>query len=170
MNHEINTTLSFFSKERTCAKKEKIICFSFSIGFLFVKKKKCCVTFTEDKKMTVKEEISAKDKALFEAGIKLGALYHQFIGTPVSTETARVLETAIEKSVSLQPGVSAVEVKIDREKVRKRENENQFGYCALSGEMLDVKVAVRYEEVEVHARVKYEEEMGYPLMRIEKVT
>ena len=119
--------------------------------------------------MTVKEEISDRDKALFEAGIKLGALYHQFIGTPVSTKTAEELETAIEKSVSLQPWVSAVEVKIDREKVRKRENENQFSYCALSGEMLDVKVAVKYEEVEVHARVKYEEEMSYPLMRVEKV-
>jgi len=169
MNHEINTTLSFFSKERTCAKKEKIICFSFSTVFLFVKKKKCCVTFTEDKKMTVKEEISDRDKALFEAGIKLGALYHQFIGTPVSTETAKELETAIEKSVSLQPWVRAVKVKIDREKVRKCENGNKFKYCELSGEMLDVEVVVRYEEVEVHARGKYDEEMDYPLMRVEKI-
>ena len=119
--------------------------------------------------MTVKEEISAKDRALFEAGIKLGALYHQFIGTPVSTKTARELETAIEKSVSLQPWVSAVKVKIDREKVRKWEREGQFKYCELRGEMLDVEVVVGYEEVEVHARVKYEDEVGYPLMRVEKV-
>jgi hypothetical protein len=128
-----------------------------------------CVTFIEDRKMTVKEEISDRDRALFEAGIKLGALYHQFIGTPVSTKTAKDLETAIEKSVSLQPWVSAVKVKIDREKVRERENGNKFKYCELRGEMLDVEVVVGYEEVEVHARVKYEEEMGYPLMRIEKV-
>ncbi|MCD6456490.1 MAG: dihydroneopterin aldolase family protein [Methanophagales archaeon] len=119
--------------------------------------------------MTEKEEISDRDRALFEAGIKLGALYHQFIGTPVSTETARELETAIEKSVSLQPWVSAVNVKIDREKVRKCENGNKFKYCELRGEMLDVEVVVGYEEVEVHARVKYEEEMVYPLMRVEKI-
>ncbi len=119
--------------------------------------------------MTVKEEISDRDKALFEAGIKLGALYHQFIGTPVSTETAKELETAIEKSVSLQPWVRAVKVKIDREKVRKCENGNKFKYCELSGEMLDVEVVVRYEEVEVHARGKYDEEMDYPLMRVEKI-
>ena len=119
--------------------------------------------------MTVKEEISDRDKALFEAGIKLGALYHQFIGTPVSTETAKVLETAIEKSVSLQPWVRAVKVKIDREKVRKREAENPFKYCELRGEMLDVEVVVRYEEVEVHARVKYDEEMVYPYRFVDLV-
>jgi hypothetical protein len=115
-------------------------------------------------------EISDRDRALFEAGIKLGALYHQFTGTPVSTETVEELKTAIERSVSLQPWVSSVEVKIDREKVRKCENENQFRYCELSGEMLDVKVVVRYRAVDVHARVKYEEEMDYPLMRVEKVS
>ena len=116
-----------------------------------------------------KEEISDRDKALFEAGIKLGALYHQFTGTPVSIETVEKLETAIERSVSLQPWVSFVEVKIDREKVRKCELENKFKYCELSGEMLDVKVVVLYNKVEVHARVKYEEELDYPLMRVEKV-
>ena len=115
------------------------------------------------------DEISDRDRALFEAGIKLGALYHQFTGTPMSTETVEELETAIERSVSLQPWVSSVEVKIDREKVRKSENENQFRYCELSGEMLDVKVVVRYGAVEVHASVKYEEELDYPLMRVERV-
>ena len=119
--------------------------------------------------MAEKEKISNRDKALFEAGIKLGALYHQFIGTPVSTETVEDLEKTIERSVSIQPWVSSVEVKIDRGKVRKCENKNKFEYCELSGEMLDVKVVVRYGAVEVHARVKYEEEMDYPLMRVEKV-
>jgi len=117
--------------------------------------------------MPEKEKITDRDNALFEAGIKLGALYHQFIGTPVSAETAEALETAIEQSVSLQPWVSLVKVKIDREKVRERANE--FNYCELRGEMLDVTVVVRYKAVEVHARVKYGEELDYPLMRVEKV-
>jgi hypothetical protein len=113
------------------------------------------------------EEITDRDIALFEAGIKLGALYHQFIGTPVSMATVDELERAIERSVLLQPWVSSVEVKIEREKVR--ESENKFRYCELRGEMLDVTVAIRYKAVEVHARVKYDEEMDYPLMRVEKV-
>jgi len=113
------------------------------------------------------EEITDRDIALFEAGIKLGALYHQFIGTPVSTDTVAELERAIERSVSLQPWVSFVAVKIDRERIRRCENE--FKYCELRGEMLDVTVVVRYKAVEVHARVKYEKEIDYPLMRVEKV-
>jgi len=28
---------------------------------------------------------------------------------------------------------------------------------------------IRYKAVEVHARVKYEEELDYPLMRVEKL-
>jgi hypothetical protein len=118
--------------------------------------------------MSAKEETSDRDNALFEAGIKLGALYHQFIGTPVSTETAEMLERAIERSVALQPWVNSVEVSINREKVS--EIENQFKYCELSGVMLDVKVVVLYGQVEVHARLKYEDEMDYPLMRVEKIT
>jgi len=121
----------------------------------------------EESGLWIEERVLDRDVAVFEAGIKLGALYHQFIGTPVSTTTAEELGTAIERSVSLQPWVNSVEVEIDREKVR--ENENEFRYCELRGEMLDVKVVVRYEEVEVHARVKYEEDMGYPLMRVERV-
>ena len=121
----------------------------------------------EESGLWIEEKVLDRDIAVFEAGIKLGALYHQFIGTPVSTATAEELGTAIEKSVSLQPWVSSVEVKIDIEKVR--ENENEFRYCELRAEMLDVNVVVLYEEVEVHARVRYEEDMGYPLMRVEKV-
>jgi len=117
--------------------------------------------------MPEKEKITDRDNALFEAGIKLGALYHQFIGTPVSPETAGELETAIKASVSLQPWVSSVDVRIDQEKVRERANE--FNYCELRGEMLDVTVVVKYNAVEAHVRVKYDEELDYPLMRIEKV-
>jgi len=118
--------------------------------------------------MKKKEAISDRDNALFEAGIKLGALYHQFIGTPVNTETRELLARTIERSVALQPGVASVEVIINREKVRLA--TNQFKYCELSGAMLDVKVVVVYGQAEVHVRLKYEAELEYPLMRVEKVS
>ncbi|MBA5942309.1 MAG: dihydroneopterin aldolase family protein [Methanophagales archaeon] len=118
--------------------------------------------------MAEKEEITDREKAIFEAGIKLGAVYHQFTTTPVSPETAEELETAIERSISIQPYVSFVKVNIDMEKVRECANANEFNYCELNGEMLDITVAVRYRTAEVHARVKYDEERDYPLMRIEK--
>ncbi|MGC9443676.1 MAG: dihydroneopterin aldolase family protein [Candidatus Methanospirareceae archaeon] len=114
------------------------------------------------------EAITDRDNALFEAGIKLGALYHQFIGTPVSTETAESLENAIAQSVSLQPWVSTVTAKINRDKVRARANE--FGYCELRGDMLDVTVVIQYKAVEARVRVKYDKARDYPLMRIEAVS
>jgi hypothetical protein len=116
---------------------------------------------------TNREKITDRDTAVFEAGIKLGALYHQFIGTPVSPETAETLETAIERSVSLQPWVRSVKARIDRERVGDCANE--FKYCELQGEMLDVTVVVRYRAVEVRARVSYDADLAYPLMRIEEL-
>jgi len=114
-----------------------------------------------------REKITDRDIAVFEAGIKLGALYHQFIGTPVSPETAGTLETAIERSVSLQPWVRSIKARIDRERVRACANE--FKYCELQGEMLDVTVVVRYKAAEVRARVSYDADLAYPLMQLEEL-
>ena len=115
------------------------------------------------------EEITERDRAVFEVGIKLGALYHQFIGTPLNSETADVLERMIERSVRLQPFVKGVSVKIDREKLRERERENGFGYCELQGDMLKVQISVVCGNIEVHARLNYKEDMMYPLMQIDKI-
>ena len=51
-----------------------------------------------------------------------------------------------------------------------RQAANQFKYCELSGAMRDVKVVVVYGQAEVHVRLKYEAELEYPLMRVEKIT
>ena len=51
-----------------------------------------------------------RELAIFEAAIKLGALYHQWVGTPVSRTSAESLEKAIEKSVILQPYVEEISV------------------------------------------------------------
>ena len=50
------------------------------------------------------------EQAAFEAGIKFGALYHQFAGTPVSTESAESLATAMAESIENQPFCENVEV------------------------------------------------------------
>ena len=105
--------------------------------------------------------------ALFDAGIKLGALYQQFIGTPVSLETAETLEKAIEESSSLQPFVEKISVRIDREKLKER--INPFGYAELSGEMLSVRLEVRVKNSLVIASLSWDEKLGYPLMKVESV-
>jgi hypothetical protein len=103
---------------------------------------------------------SDREQAVFEAGIKLGALYHQWVGTPVSRGSASAIETAIERAVILQPFVEEITVKLDRSLM----TENRFGYSELSGLMFDAEIVTRVGFSYCRARLAPEE--GYPLMRV----
>lgn len=98
--------------------------------------------------------------AAFEAGIKLGALYHQWVGTPISPATAPSVEIAIEKAVSLQPFVEEIHVTIDISQMVP----NEFGYSELSGKMFDVEILTKYGNASCRASLKLEND--YPLMKI----
>ncbi len=112
--------------------------------------------------------VTSRDRALFEAGIKLGALYHQFTGAPVNLDSAASLEKAIQESISLQPFVEGLEVNIDRDKIASR--LNIYGYCELSGEMLNVSLVINFEGVRAKVALKFDSESGYPFMCVEDVT
>ncbi|HEX7628659.1 MAG TPA: dihydroneopterin aldolase family protein [Candidatus Methanoperedens sp.] len=113
-------------------------------------------------------EINNRDRAVFEAGIKLGALYHQFVGTPINTEMLDGLSRMIEESIGVQPFVRSISVTIDSEMVQKKKNPG-FGYCELEGRMLHVSLQVLYKSVIAHAEMRYDEENDYPLMSIKKI-
>lgn len=119
--------------------------------------------------MSQKNSITERDNALFEAGIKLGALYHQFTGSPVNLRTVDSLEKAISESISVQPYVKSITVSIDREMIRSKLN-SEFGYCELEGRMLDVNLIMNYENVIVKASLKFNQELDYPLMKIEEIS
>ncbi len=110
------------------------------------------------------KNISQRERAIFEGAITMGALFHQFIGTPVSEESAKVLERAIKESMELQPCIDSVEVKID---FGDSGLENEYAYVSLTGEMLDVKVVSTYQGVGAVIRMRYVEELNYPLMYVE---
>lgn len=107
--------------------------------------------------------ITDRERAAFEAGIKLGALYHQWVGTPVSRESAESLEKAIENAHIQQPYVTDISVTLNRELMVP----NTFGYCELSGMMFDVELVVRVNQASCHACLSPEGE--YPMMRIEDI-
>ena len=107
------------------------------------------------------------ERAAFEAGIKMGTIYHQFVGVPVSSESVDTLEKAIEEGCKVQPFVESVQVRIDRSRLKSK--KGQFDYVSLTGEMLDVHLVVRYGSSRVKARMQLVEEMHYPLMFIERV-
>jgi len=111
--------------------------------------------------------ISKRERAIFEGAITMGALFHQFIGTPVSINSVESLEKSIQNAMELQPCISAVQIKINRKVLEKIKNE--FDYISLTGEMLDVKVVSNYSDKRAVIRLKYINELNYPLMYVEEV-
>ncbi len=116
----------------------------------------------------VEDTITDRDNVLFEAGIKLGALYHQFTGSPVNLRTVESLETAIAQSISVQPCVENITVSIDRDILGSKLND-EFGYCELEGRMLNVQIDARYGSAKVHVSMEFNKELDYPLMKIDKI-
>ncbi len=108
--------------------------------------------------------LTDRERAIFEGGISMGALFHQFTGTPVNLRIAEDLERAITEAISLQPAIRDVEVHIDRE--RLMEASGEFGYTSLTGEMLDVTLTVEYGSAVIRVRLEYIEELKYPLMYV----
>lgn len=97
--------------------------------------------------------------ACFEAGIKFGALYHQFAGTPVSPTSAASLERAMEAAIENQPYCDTVSVDIHTDDL-----DTRHGYTELTGRLMAVELEVDYAGVRVTARMAMDD--GYPRMRI----
>ena len=104
------------------------------------------------------------ERTCFEAGIKFGSLYHQFAGTPVSTDNTRSLERAIAESIENQPACESVDVRIDDDAVA---SESDHGYTELTGRLMEVDLRVEHEGVVVEAKMRLED--GYPRMRVGSV-
>jgi len=111
---------------------------------------------------------SDRERAAFEAGIKLGAIYHQFVGVPLSSKSVETLEKAIEAGSRVQPFVEDVKVRIDRRKLRAK--HGVYDYVSLSGDMLDVSLVVKYRQARARASMKFISEINYPLMFIEDIS
>jgi dihydroneopterin aldolase len=111
--------------------------------------------------------ISERERAIFEGAITMGALFHQFVGTPVNTENAATLERSIKDAMELQPCIKKVEVVINKEILEKVKNE--YSYMSLTGDMLDVKVVAEYGDRKAFIRLRYIEDLNYPLMYVEKI-
>jgi hypothetical protein len=107
-----------------------------------------------------------RDRAAFEAGIKLGAIVHQFVGTPVTPDTAGDLERAIESAARLQPGVVDVRVRIDRDRLEVR---GPYRYGTLTEDLLHVEVSIRIGSGTAVGVLRYVPELDFPLMYLKDV-
>jgi len=111
--------------------------------------------------------ITTRERAIFEGAISMGALFHQFVGTPVNKNTKSSLETAMEESLNLQPAIENVDVEIRFDKLE--ESMTEFDYTSLTGDMLDVKIHTKVDNVIATIRIEFIEELNYPLMYVENI-
>lgn len=111
--------------------------------------------------------ITTRERAIFEGAISMGALFHQFVGTPVNKNTKNSLETSMEESLKLQPAIEDVKVNIRFDKLE--ESMTEFDYTSLTGDMLDVKIFTKVDNVTATIRIEFIEELNYPLMYVEDI-
>lgn len=111
--------------------------------------------------------ITTRERAIFEGAISMGALFHQFVGTPINKNTKEGLEQAMEESLSLQPAIEKVEVNIRFDKLA--ESMTEFDYTSLTGDMLDVRIHTKVEDILAIIRIEFIEELNYPLMYVEDI-
>ncbi|MEM2905677.1 MAG: dihydroneopterin aldolase family protein [Candidatus Bathyarchaeia archaeon] len=115
--------------------------------------------------------VSERERAVFEGGIALGALYHQFVGTPISSDAKviKALEQAIEACIRVQPYRERVQVRID-EAALKREGTEPYDYQTLKGRHLTVEITIRYGAAKATVAMRHIPELQFNLMFIKEVT
>ena len=108
------------------------------------------------------KNLTAKERAVFEGGITLGALFHQFVGAPISLKNKEIMEKSIEESMKNQPCVEDIQVKIVGDLKEDK-------YVSLDGNMLNVKLKIKVNDIVAILRLKYIKELDYPLMFVEEI-
>jgi hypothetical protein len=114
--------------------------------------------------------LTPRERAIFEGGIALGAICHQFSGMPVSPDRVvlRSIERAIEKSMRLAPYKRRVSVRIRAGALRKR-GRSPYYYQTLEERHLDLTVVAAFSGYEAIVRMRYVPALCFPLMYVEKI-
>lgn len=97
----------------------------------------------------------------------MGTIYHQFVGTPVNLDGIGDLERAMEKCIGAQPYVESVKIRIDRSVFGR--SKDRYSYFSLTGEKIDAIVRIKIETVSVTAEMRFDSELGYPLMFVSEI-
>ena len=115
-------------------------------------------------------DLSNRERATFEIGIKLGALYHLLSGVPVSSDKKVIesIEKGFEASISCQPFVKSVKLNIVKDKIEGNKS-SEFDYDEISGKKIKAVVIIEYKSIKVVAKIEWIEKLQYPLMFIEKI-
>ncbi len=121
-------------------------------------------------KIYFSSDLSKRERACFETGIKLGALYHILSGIPIRDDENIInsIEKGIESAISCQPFVKSVKIHFDRDKI-SGSKEAVYDYDEINGKMIQAELNIEYESIHVVAKVQWVDQLKYPLMFIEKI-
>ncbi len=121
-------------------------------------------------KIFFSKDLNNRERACFEAGIKLGALYHILCGIPISSDASVIssIERGIEAAISCQPYVKQVKIKLNTEKI-KGTKKTEFDYDEVTGKIITANLTLQYEKVGLEAKIDWIEDMEYPLMYVDKI-
>jgi hypothetical protein len=118
-------------------------------------------------------EITTREQAIFEVGIKLATIFHQFVGTPIQNDPHILQEIShgIKAAILCQPYVSKVDIEIrprgyDEHPIGK---QHVYDYTVISGRNLIAEVEIHYHEWLVMGRVEWIEDLAYPLMYVKTI-
>ena len=115
-------------------------------------------------------DINIRERACFEAGIKLGAIYHILSGIPISSDENIItsIEEGIESAISCQPYIKNVKINLNRDKIIGKKN-TEFDYDEITGKIIQTELTLVFESVEIVAKIQWIEDLKYPLMFIETI-
>ena len=123
-----------------------------------------------DEEIYFDEDITERERAAFEIGIKLGTLYHTLIGLPISSDPKIIksIESGFEAAISCQPYVKNVKIQILKDKILGNKKQ-EFDYDEIKGSIINAEVILEYKNTKIVAKLEWIEKLQYPLMFIEKI-
>ncbi len=115
-------------------------------------------------------DVTVRERACFETGIKLGALYHILCGIPISSDerTVKSIEKGIEAAISCQPFVKSITIQLNKDKIVGNQS-TPFDYDEITGKIIRAELLIEFESVEIAAKLDWVDDLQYPLMFIESI-
>jgi hypothetical protein len=115
--------------------------------------------------------LSDRERACFEAGIKLGAIFHSLLAIPVQNQddVLKSVEDGFTSAFKSQPYVEDLKIKIKIDDPEKYTKRNPYDYMIIKDYMLDVELSLKYGDASLEACIKWLPELEYPLMAVSRI-
>jgi hypothetical protein len=112
-----------------------------------------------------------RERACFEAGIKLGAVFHSILGFPVQNDQDAIekIQNGFIASFKTQPYVEDLDIEISLNTDERYKKRHEFDYTIVKDYMIRVQLHLNYKAAHLDARIDWIPELEYPLMYIKKI-